>query len=121
MKCLALLVAKITMLQFAFCRGYLVSKPGEAATEPELGASSLYLKWELGAKQCVRGCWCATDLETEKDFTEERLSEGLIQSGWGGPMGFCHLLLPLHSLLLTVTALLSFTPQPFLSWLLHES
>lgn len=55
MKCLALLVAKITMLQFAFCRGYLVSKPGETATEPELGASSLYLKWELGAKQCVRG------------------------------------------------------------------
>lgn len=71
-----------------------------------------------------QGC-CCTDLETDKKFAEERLSEGLIQSGWGRPMGFCHLLPPLHSLLPTVTALLQFhlPALPFVmpSWVLTST
>lgn len=99
MKCLALLVAKITILQFAFCRGYLVSKPEKL----QLNQSFLYLS-EMGTrcKTMCQGCWCATDLETEKNFTEERLSEGLSRLDGGSrwvlpspassplPVAHCH-------------------------------
>lgn len=68
-----------------------------------------------------QGCWCTTDLETEKIFAEERLSEGLIQSGWGVPWDSaisCLLSTPCSLSLLSC----SFFPQPFLirtpSWVL---
>lgn len=67
------------------------------------------------------GCWRTTDLETEKIFAEERLSEGLIQSGWGVPWDSaisCLLSTPCSLSLLSC----SFFPQPFLirtpSWVL---
>lgn len=121
MKSLALLVAKITMLQFVFCRGYLVvSKPEKLQLNHRV-TSFLYLSYK-GAycKMMHQGYWCATDLETEENFTQERPSERLIQPGGGFPCGsaiFCLLSTP-HCSLPSLCS--SFIPQPFLAWFLHE-
>lgn len=74
------------MLQFAFCRGYLVvSKPEKLQLNHQV-MSFLYL-FQKGAncKMMYHRCWCITDLETEKKFAEERLSERLTQPGRGFP------------------------------------
>lgn len=55
MKCLALLVAKDNHASVCILQGLSCVKARETATEPQLRASSLYLKWELGVKQRVRG------------------------------------------------------------------
>lgn len=120
MKCLALLVAKITMLQFAFCRGYLVSKPEKLQLNQsyELPLFIWNGNWVQSNVSGVLVCHRPGD--RERLYWREAVwrvdpvwmgsSHGILPSPASSPLliGHCHCSPEFH-------------PPAFLSWLLHES